>query len=276
MNIAVAYRKIPGRDGWATGDLVSNALERMGHAVQRYGNVYQGHPFGQPVINPDLLIYLEMNDADPQYFHLADLKCKKVYWEFDTIMHEDLTKNMLALFDFDHVFMASPSSAEKYGATYLPYAADTEHFGLPETQERSGVAIIGSPFAQRVQFCQETGIPLYNGVFDERYVELIQSLAAHVHFHSSGGHDLIVGRPWETMACGTPLVCQRQETMDRHFLAMAQYLVFVTPEGCVSQCQWIMDHPHEADEMAMNAYFEIQQHHTYEHRMRTILEVACD
>lgn len=270
MRIIVSYRGIPQSPGWATGDYMVQALRQLGHDAVPYGNYYQTTEWmGRDTSGADLLLWMECNDQDRQYVELLDLQCRKVFWDFDTAMHLDHSLVLAA--HFDRVYLANPALLHHFpGAKYLPYAADPVRFG-PTSARRSGVAIIGTPFSSRVAFAAEAGIHVQSGLFRHDYVKALGSLQVSVHHTSSGGAGLLVMRIWETMACGTCLLTERDQTIGRHFMEDRHFVAFSDADEARKKIAWLLESG-KWQSIGQVAREEILMNHTYHHRARTILE----
>ena len=275
MRLLVAYRGIPQSPGWATGDSIVRAARMLGHDVATHGVYYQTTTplpdHVSPDFKPDLVIHLECNDDGPQY-DLRRHKARRVYWEFDTAMHVDWTRNFLDVMKPDYVCMANAALALEFGAGYLPYAIDPALFGprlglLP----RAGAACIGSPFGPRVEFCRAAGVELRSGIYREDYVEALAHLAVSVHHHASGGAGLIVARPWETMACGTCLLAEDDPTLRLHFVPGIHYVPFTSAEECRDLLALLLEHAEEREHIAAAGFTLVHREHTYVHRVATII-----
>jgi hypothetical protein len=275
MNILVSYRGIPKAPGWATGDYLVKAFRDLGHTCTPYGRYYSKEPgelAGRPMAaiprEIDLLVFLECNDADPQYGELAMLDCPKVLWDFDTAMHPAGTVDLIRHLQPDQVFLANPLWVDRIpGSKYLPYAVDPERF-KPGTVERKGAAMIGSPFPERVEFCKKANIELIIGVYGEGYLRTLQGLKVHVHNHDSGGEGLLVLRIWETMASGALLATKQSDSLS--IFGPPCLVTFYDADDCRHLIKVVMDSP-ATDRRVENAREEILAHHTYQHRARAIL-----
>jgi hypothetical protein len=272
MRITVAYRGIPKAPGWETGSQLVDALRLLGHTVEPYGSYYQSPRWmGTGVLNPDLVIYLECCDGDPQYAQFKQFTCPVVYWEFDTEIHEEWSEKFIEYMGFDRVFMANKSMAEKYGALYLPYAACPTKF-WPQPDGHSGVAMIGKAFKERDQFCRDAGVDLISSLEQPKYSERLRGLYAHVHFLDSGGSGMVVARPWETMASGVCLLAPRTDAMDEHFEPMVHYYPYNgTPGGCRDAVSYLKRDKDARDRIAKQGLNLIHKDHTYAHRAQSIL-----
>lgn len=278
MKVVVAYRGIPNARGRATGDSVVRALRLLGHEAIPYGHYYQSAEWFCPrdeISRPDLLIYLECNDEDPQYYHLCEWGCPKVYWEFDTATHLEWSKQWASA--FDHVFLANRQLLDHFPrARWLPYACDEVLFHPASEDVRGHAAMLGSPFGPRVDFCRAAGIKLITGVFGAEYAEAVRRLKVHVHHHASGGAGLIVARPWETLASGTCLVAQDDGELGRLFEHAKHLFLYRTPEECRDTVRWLLANDEMRRRVGNAGRDEVLAHHTYVHRVREILEtVGC-
>jgi spore maturation protein CgeB len=274
MRILVSYRGIPGRPGWATGDYVVAALRRLGHQVYPYGNIYKSEvpiascgPLTGPPPLVDLILWLECNDLDEQYIEILDLPCRRVIWEFDTSMHEDYSRALWK--NFDHVFVANPRYAVD-GARYLPYAIDPDRFH-PGPQIRD-VAIVGTPFKERVEFARAIDVPVVSDIYGDEYAAFIRSLRIHVHHHDSGGDGLIVCRIWETLASGVCLLTQDTPSIRRHF-GEEHVALYHDVYDCRVRIAELLHDEDRRCRIREQGREEILAKHTWEVRVKELLEV---
>jgi hypothetical protein len=275
MQILVAYRAIPQSPGWATGDSLVRAFRRLGHEAHPYAKLYQQDEWlPTPGLEPDLVVYLEMNDGDPHYAEPLEMDCPKVYWEFDTSMHRDWSAGWCNSSKWCAVYLANP--AEIHGALehaeYLPYAVDDELYPAgPGWADRTGAACIGHPFPERVEFCHAAGVELRSGIYREDYVAALRGLVVSVHHHDSGGEGLLVGRIWETLGAGACLMAPRTETMDMHFKPGVHYMPYTDAEDCRERLGKLSERPAQVRAVAADGHQEVMRRHTYLARAQTIL-----
>jgi spore maturation protein CgeB len=234
-----------------------------------------GEAFGLiPSQEPDLLVYMECNDGDRQYLELAELECTKFYWDFDTALHEDMTKCIFRALRADHIAFGNYRYAKKYKAKYLPYGVDPVMF--IDSDAKSGIAMIGTPFDDRVAFCDAAGIELISGVYGDEYASKLRSLMASVHVVDSGGDGLLVARIFETMASGTALFTRQTEYMNRHFRPMVDYVPITGPDSVKELWKFYSKNPDELRRIALNGLSAIRGKHLYINRARAILTaVEC-
>ena len=292
MNILVSYRGIPQSPGWATGDALCAALASLGHEVTPFGRYYSkapasdtnsnteetirrlGYPLAAvPLETPDLHIWMECNDEDPQYGETLGINCPHVYWGFDDTMHWPFTAKLLSSGAFKHAFFANQRVAKAVpGSHWLPYAADTRWL-TPGEHDRAGAATIGHGFAERVAFCEAAGIELFQA-YREEYVTRLQQLKIHVHHHESGGPGLVVMRPFETMACGALLFAPRGLLDGLGFHAGIHYVAYTNADDCRKKIERFLADDAARESITRTALHCILENHTYRQRAEAILEVV--
>lgn len=271
MRILVSYRGTE-RPGWATGDSLCRAFRQLGHDVFPYGNYYRTESrMDSGIPDVDLLVFLECCDGDPQYTELAGLNCPRVYWEFDTALHKDFTRQLIDYMNFDLVFMANYECATEFGARYMPYAIDASLFSPDEHTEGHGAAIVGSPFGPRQEFADAAGLDIISGAFGADYVDAIRGLAVHVHYMDSGGKGMVVARPFETMACGVCLLAEDTPAMRRHWVPGTHFEAFTGPGDCMDKACKLLEDDRRRKRIAAAGLTSVMSRHQYLNRARTIL-----
>ena len=278
MNILISYRGIPLSRGWETGSCLRRAFKRFGHRVQPYGNYYNTCEAIECDDNDkfelhetDLWIWMECNDADPQYTELLPIlkHCPRVLWDFDTSMHFGFTKQLSNEFDFN--FVANKKFVDKIDrAQYLPYAVDETLF-YPAKRKREGAAIIGTPFQERVDFAQMAGVQLKSNVYNIAYVDAVRSLKIHVHYLASGGEGLIVCRPFETMGCKTFLLAEKCESLGELFVDGNHFVSYADVKDLREKVDYYLSHDEEREKIAREGYEFCVMNHSYIARANTIL-----
>ena len=274
MNVLVTYRQNqgPGK-GWETGAALIRALRRLGHRAHPYGTTYQtGQQIAPgPPWTPDLIVFMECGDGDPQYLDLRQ-KWPGVplfMWLFDTAINLEQHRHLVHELHPDHLFLANPDMLHHFaGSKYLPYAADETRF-KPTTGPKSGAAIIGTPFPERVEFARRVGVDVIQTQTGQEYADAVARLQVHVHHTNSGGDGLLVIRYWETLACGTVLLCPDDEAVRRHFVP-GQHVATYQDAGEARMLVDALLRGNGAIAAAGRAH--VLAHHTYRHRAQEILE----
>jgi len=288
VKIVVSYRGIPGRPGWATGDMVSRAFRRMGHAVWSYGTVYQTSSEIQPcpweggVDAADMVVSMECGDGDRQYLELGQRRpgLPLVMWDFDTALHIEKTIELAAKLRADAVALANGRFLHNlaflgYRPVHLPYAVDPALFHPLPGVERSGAAIIGSLFGPRATFAGQAGIRLINDVYGPAYVGAINGLLVHVHAYSSAGPGLVVMRPWETLGCGVCLLTEADPALEQSGLTPGVHLAtYDGPDDARAQVNRLLEDGEAREALAWQGLRHVLDNHTYDHRAAALLELV--
>lgn len=288
LKIAVAYRGIPHSRGWATGDNLVRAFQKLGHEVFPYGNYYgtaeRLENRGLPE-ELDLLVYCECNDDEPQYHELRAQKARaRVYWDFDVDNgRQGAAKQLTRQIGFDMICYANKLYKDYFlkmapKTLFLPYAFDNDHFKPLRIKPRIGAAIIGSPYPQRVDYVKTlkkagANVEFIQGVYREDFVKAINSLKIHLNLniYGPGGDGLLVARVWETIGCGTFLLTQRKDFIEDFFVDGVHLALFETPQECAEKIKYYLSHDEEREEIARAGYSHGLRHHTYKVRAQTIL-----
>jgi glycosyltransferase involved in cell wall biosynthesis len=292
LKILISDRGIPQSPNWSTGDALAAAFGDLGHEVVRYGRYYSRAPAADPASDTpetkarlgrplaqvphgevDLLIYMGMCDEDQPYIELLTFPAKRrVLWDFDSLLHWDLSVALMQSGAFSHAFLANRRACRRVeGSRWLPYAADVRHF-VPGTAEREGAACIGSRFEERADFCRRAGVELVEGLYRGDYVQALQKLKIHVHNHESGGDGLVVMRPFETMAAGALLLAPAG-LLDGLFVPGVHYVAYSDAEDCREKVGRFLEDDGARESITASALRLVLEEHTYRCRAQTILEV---
>lgn len=287
MNIIVAYRGIPHAPGRETGAGLARAFRRLGHSVYEYGNYYRTSrrlTSNHAPANPDLLVYCECNDDDPQYYELRSMRTThKVYWDFDISTHPMRTLLFMWRMGFDQVYYANLLYEKTFKSLYphsqlLPYAIDDEfHRKMPEVEKSIDVGLVGSPYPARVTLIStlaHAGInaQLLNGFYGGDLVRLINSLKIHLNYNTTKTRGLLVGRVWETTGCGTALLTQREDFIDMFFEDNRHVAMYSNPEECIFRCRQLLTDKDLREKIALDGMLLVHQQHTYLCRAKAILD----
>ena len=280
MNILVTYRQNndPGQ-GWETGAALCRALRRLGHTAHPYGTTYlTGEQIApQPAWTPDLIVFMECGDGEPQYLDIRSRwpGVPLVMWLFDTGRSVEYMQHHRELVDHlkpDRLFMANPDMLPHFpGSLYLPYAADETRF-KPTTAPKSGAAIIGTPFPERVEFARRVGVDVVQTQTGQEYADAVARLQVHVHHTNSGGDGLLVMRYWETLAVGTVLLCPDSESVRRHFNVDKDPVHLMAYDDAEGAEYLLGASEYELGKIAESGRAHVLARHTYRHRAQEILE----
>jgi len=291
MKILISYRGIPNSPGWETGSLLSDAFEELGHEVCRYGHYYE-KSWQSPIsdLNPsnimdcsfDYTIYCECNDPDPQYVELKHVKStKKVYWEFDTSYHLNLSEAICNYFKFDHVFYANYKCENFFKrftplVTWLPYGlCQRKHF-TNFTNKKFLYTIVGSPWAERKEIAdtlKTNGIEVefITGKFREEYVRALAQSQATINFNKDEGRGLLVMRVFEALGTKTCLITNNGDYVEEVLRPGVECIVYKDMNELVEICQRYKNSQSDLEWIANFGYERGMREHTYEARAQQMI-----
>jgi hypothetical protein len=287
MNIVVAYRGISHAPGRETGAALARAFRRLGHPVYEYGNYYQTPcrineskiPF-----EPELLVYCECNDDDPQYKELKSLRVQhRIYWDFDISTHPVRTLLFIWRMNFNLIFYANKLYEASFKricphSYFLPYAIDDEfHRKIPATQKTIDIGLIGSPYPARIALIEtlnRAGLKaqLFNGVYGEDMVRLVNGFKIQLNYNTSKTRGLLVGRVWETTGCGTLLLTQHEDFIELFFENDKQVVMYCDIVDCITKARELLADDKKREMIAQNGFMLVHKNHTYLNRAKSIID----
>lgn len=287
MKILVSYRGIPQSPGWATGDLVVKAFRALGHEAYPHAKYYQEDRWVDVICEQDwdLIVYMECNDGDQQYFELKNKRARRlVCWLFDSSYQQDQYRNLVNHFAFEHIFLANPLSVSQYKewgyprVHYLPYAFDYELHNRPlDTPKVRDVAIVGSLRADRKALAydlQKRGInvELIGNVYRNEYIDTLASSKIIINQNPPEGRGLLNMRHFEAQAAGSFLVeqwCDLKPNIDAGFHSYATLYHHDNIISLIDSCQMLL---HSKHNQALQDCFI--RDHTYQARCLQILKAV--
>lgn len=295
VKILVSYRGIPQSPGWATGDLVCNAFKSMGHEVYTYGHYYE-KSWSQPLPNSltkeevmrdvfDLVLYMEMNDPDPQYIELKHVRAKKrAYWDFDASYHLDHSLGLVNFMKFDHIFCANVLLKEQFGkyatTSILPYAfCRDKHVPQNEVKKTMRFAMIGNQWGERQEIFDaliDASIPvdLVLDKFREEYVTALASTHVCINHNVKDGRGLLVMRVFEALGAKTCLLTNDTDGIREFLTPYGDCLVYKDIPDLVDICRRLNTPMgmSVADSVAAEGHAGGMREHTYHSRCAEILK----
>lgn len=308
--ILISYRVAPRIRTWETGSMVARAFRALGHEVDEYAKEYQAGrwlcktPFGLDLLlepslllpdtklsfipenvfmrEYDLVLNMECNDPDPQYFELIGVKAKKrAVYHFDTSYYMDVASHHISQYHPDHVFYANSKLVwNTKNTSWLPYAADSKlHVRSPSHAKLYDVALVGSDRPDRrrlIAILQEAGIDarLISDVFKEDYVEALASAKIVLNQNPSDGSGLLNMRYFETLAAGSMLLNNAGDGDELTGLIPGIHFVRYASEADLVEkaIYYIRDHA-ERIKVSCAGHQAFLEGHTYEHRAQEIMDV---
>jgi len=218
---------------------------------------------------------MECGDGDQQYIEFATRGCPMAMWLFDTGRDEKYQEHHRLLVDHlkpERLFMANPDMIPAFPCSkYLPYAADETRF-KPTTGPKKGAAIIGNPFAERVAFAAKVGVEVIQTETGQEYADAVAGLQVHVHHTNSGGDGLLVMRYWETLCCGTVLLCPDSAGVRRHFEPGKHLAVYRDLAEAEAVLKAVAGQDLDISDISESGREHVLAHHTYRHRAQEILD----
>jgi len=116
-------------------------------------------------------------------------------------------------------------------------------------------------------------------VSTEEMVNIFNAARININLHSSTYHkginpfgDFLNPRTFEIMSCGGFQLVDRRSCLDGMFDEGKEIVVFDSLDDLREKVRYYLDRPEERQDMAARGRERILQHHTYEHRMREMLE----
>ena len=308
--ILISYRIAPRIRGWETGRMVAKAFVALGHEVDEYAKEYQSGrwlcktPSGLDLLlepnlllpdtklsfipenvfmrEYDLIVNLECNDPDPQYFELIGVKTKKrCVWHFDTSYYMDVASHHISQYHPDHVFYANSKLVwNTRNASWLPYAADSRlHVRSPSHAKAYDIALVGSDRPDRrrlIATLQKAGIDarLISDVFKEDYVEALALARIVLNQNPPEGRGLLNMRYFETLAAGSMLLNNTGDGDELTGLIPGIHFArYDNEEDLVEKAAYYIRNHDERIKVSCAGHEAFLKGHTYEHRAQEITDV---
>lgn len=200
---------------------------------------------------------------------------KTVYWELDDNLHQGKNKE---LYDVDQVYIVSKSQLPNYpkGTKALAMAAEpTIHYNWPIFKKEYDIVFIGSfnndVYNYRrevVQRLSEQFNCLITTCQPQNYPKELSRGKVLLNVFPDG---LINTRFFESMAIGCLLQDYKKE-LDEFAIEGKDYLGFNYIEEAINKVKYILDHEEARQRIVNNARENILRHHTWEHRLKQIVE----
>lgn len=307
MRILVSYRVAPRIRDWETGAMMAAAFRRLGHDVDEYAKEYETNRWlcrdylgdsvfvdnfdqwreeleivPRAVFNREyaLVLNMECNDPDPQYFELIKVRAqKRAVWHFDTSYYSDTALTHIAAYLPDHVFFANANFRDYRlpNSSWLPYAADPRFIRPLNTEKVIDVGLIGSDRPERrtlIDFLDKNDIKaeLISGVFRDDYINALASCRIVINENPPAGAGLLNMRSMEAPAAGAVLLSGDPEISTVLIPGMS-CMCYMNIVDAAEKCQLLLNDPVGLIEIAKKGQHEIRESHMYDHRAQEILDV---
>jgi glycogen(starch) synthase len=231
----------------------------------------------------DLLLAIEGENYLPR--ELDEAPCTTAFWAIDNHIHASREDgwHFEAAADFDHVFLAQRDYLEAFRdrgiqASWLPLACDPDVHRKREVEPDLDVVFVGN-----VRPCHARRRALLDRLAKNFRVHEIQGAyrddmarffsRARVVFNCSLAGDLNM-RVFEALSCGSLLVTDRIKNGLEDVFADGEHLALYDDASLEAVVAHYLTNPAARREIAARGEKLVRAHHTYGHRMRTVLERA--
>lgn len=167
------------------------------------------------------------------------------------------------------------------------WAASAEFLAepLPAAACRYPVSFVGAAHGDRrarVERLREAGVDVAcfghgweNGPVDNAdLARIMRESVISLNFANSRGGDQIKARCFEVPGAGGFLLTQRVAGIEPWYEVGKEIVTFDSEEDLLSKIRHFLAHPAERDRIALAGYRRTRSEHTYEHRLRAVLDFA--
>lgn len=196
-----------------------------------------------------------------------------IFWDTDSFYHGPPEKNI-----WTRLFIGGcPEDLAKYpkGSIYLPHAFDEDLHRPVEINRKADVVFVGnhSPLYQERNEMIDRLKKLFDVSDTETKFDISYTIAMNrgrLIFNRSLGKKNIPMRFFEGMAIGA-LLQNYNDNLDELATPHEHYIPYTDEEDLIKQIRYYLDHPEKRMKLAKNARKHALKHHTYKHRVKTIL-----
>jgi len=176
---------------------------------------------------------------------------------------------------YSDIFFNMQKSYSVEGDIYLPYAYD-DTWCYPEPQEKIyDVALIGMPYGQRVSLVNRIRnagytVAFENGAIFDEYRTINNQAKIGLNWSSL---DDLNCRVFEIMGMGLIPVINRVTDLPLHFEEGQHYFGFSSEDEAMTKIREALN-PDVVLTMPNKAHIEVQDKHTFKHRVKQIMETV--
>ena len=250
-------------------------------ALEKFTEVEHFRPSDFPRL-PSSNFDLYLNIDDGLRYHLPEGLHPTACWVIDT--HLDFAWSLTKARGFDFAFAAQKDGAQELSAAgietaqWLPLACDPEIHSKHEVPKSIDVCFVGNVFpGERADLLDLLRSRFPNVFVGQRYFEEMAQTysASRTVFNRSIRNDVNM-RVFEAVACGSLLVTNDlsdngQEELFRNGVHLVTYR---DGDELIERIRYYLDHEEEREQIAAAGRRHALESHTYEHRMRRLLEVV--
>jgi hypothetical protein len=186
--------------------------------------------------------------------------------------------------EFDWVFCNQLKAVEEFikdgipanRCMWLPHAAEPLAYPKKEMINRYDVSFVGNVGSwNRVEFLDRMFKEFPNFFYGKRLFEEAAEIYSQskIVLHISIKDDIAM-RPFEVLSTGSFLLCNNLPTMHHLFKEGVHYAGFDTLDEAVEKAKYYISHDAERQRIADAGYAEFMAKHTYEHRLKTVLDIV--
>lgn len=208
--------------------------------------------------------------------HVESISGKpSIYWETDSFFHGPRTGKT-----WTHLFIGGcPEDMVKYpdGTVFLPHACDPEIHKKADAEQEHDIVFVGSHnglYSQRLEIMERLKdkykVLDSETPFDQSYAQTLSR--GKLIFNKSLGEKNIPMRFFEGMAIGV-LLQNYNDNLDPLATAYEHYVPYSSYEDLENQIDFYLSHEDERERIAKQAREHVLQHHTYKHRVETMLSL---
>ena len=282
MNIILVGKRLSFAH--ATGNFFYRALTKLGHSVtdvdiDKHSNLLPKLSDIQKSYKADLLIVLKGHGIQPEW--IAAVNCPTVLWYQDDAFEWECARDDLLLsgaaydhvFYFDHAQLELVKSLNISNVKYLPCATDPAVYkykpGTPKMYDISFVGNVSQPRRAMLDRIARSFNINVQTVFLDQMVEVFNR--TKINFNLSVGKTGFPLRIFEALGMCSFLLTSHVPEEHRLFVD-GVHLAYYTDDNLEAQIQYYLDKPKLRERIANQGYKEVLQKHTFDHRMRQLLE----
>lgn len=237
---------------------------------------------------PDVIIQIEGSGLQ----HLTgykNLETLTAFWAIDSHIPIDLDFQRNIAKDFDYVFVAMKDYLNAFrkihdNVFWLPLAADPGIHKNYHVNKLFDIGYVGSmPMVSKPSELHKDKMRLLNNLGKKYNVLAVGNVwkenvgkiysMSKIGFNKSVGGDLNM-RVFEIMSCGTLLLTDKIGNGLTDFFMDRKHLVLYETEDELDELiQYYLENEEEREKIAITGQKEVHEKHTYDIRMRTMLEV---
>lgn len=226
--------------------------------------------WGEDALMPQLP-YVPMSPPKPNIYIVSDT-------------HLGYDYRLLRARDFDWVFCNQMRAAEEFirdgipkdRCLWLPHAAEPKAYPKKDSIKKFDVSFVGNVGNwDRVDFLDRMFKEFPNFFYGKRLFEEAADIysTSKIVLNISIKDDINM-RVFEALATGSFLLTNELTTLPHLFQDGVHLVTYKNHDDAVEKAKYYLDHDEEREKIAEAGYREFIGKHTYEHRLRTVLDIV--